>query len=149
MAITELERALAREDAQSLISHVDARSEYFSAGAGEWPKESAVHFGQDLCFFYGDDEKVLAFVVIAAARSNNVDFLQFVGAGLLEAVLCDPSPTLLNRIVVEARRSARFRWLLSIPFKVAVSPPAWKSIEEVRITGPHQEPAADTLPPRD
>jgi hypothetical protein len=63
-------------------------------------------------------------------------------------VLYDPSADLLERVVAEARKSDHFRWLLSNPFKVAIAPRAWEAIEKFRITGPHEEPAADKLPPR-
>ena len=53
---------------------------------------------------------------------------------------------MIQRIVAEARKSARFCWLLSTPFKVAVSESAWRAIEPFRITGHHEEPALDTMP---
>ena len=132
MAFTELDRALAREDAQSLIRQVDAYDDYFTRGAGDWPDEHADAFEDVLSSFYGDDEKSLSYVVLAAARSNNAGFLEFVGATLLESVVDDPSPVLLGRIVAEACRSARFRWLLDCPYQVAFSPLAWEALKEFR-----------------
>ena len=98
---------------------------------------------------YNDDpEQALAYVILAVARVDDADFLRLMGCGLLEDVLRNPSDEILQRVVAQARKSARFRWLLSCPFKVAVSANAWDAIEAFRITGPHEEPALDTLPPR-
>jgi len=47
-----------------------------------------------------------------------------------------------------ARKSARFRRLLSNPFKGAIAAKAWDAIERFRITDPREEPAAEELPPR-
>src|SRR5689334_17594462 len=98
---------------------------------------------------YSDElEKALAYVVIAASRTDDARFLGLLGCGPLEDVLENPSAEMLDRIVAEARKSARFRWLLSNPFKVAIAHRAWEAIEKFRLTGPHEEPAANTLPPR-
>ena len=132
MALNELDRALAREDAPTLIRQVDAYDEYFIRGAGDWPEEHADHFAEVLSCFYGDDEKSFSYVVIAAARSNDAGFLGFLGATLLENVVDDPTPVLLGRIVAEACRSPRFRWLLDCPLKIAFSPPAWEALKGFR-----------------
>ena len=95
-----------------------------------------------------DPDKALAYVMIAAARTDDPGFLAFMGAGPLENILYDPSPELLERIVAEARKTARFRWLLSVPYKIAIADRAWDSIKHFRITGEHEEPTADKLPPR-
>ena len=133
MALNELDRALAREDAQSLIRQVDAYDDYFTRGVGDWPDEHADDFQDVLSSFYGDDEKSLSYVVIAAARSNDARFLGFLGATLLENVVDDPSPVLLDRIVAEACRSARFQWLLDCPLQIAFSPLAWEALKGFRM----------------
>ena len=143
----ELERALARPDANTMIMQIDAYAEYFTRGAGDWPDDKADDFNEIVACHHEDPEKALAYVVIAASRSDDPAFLGYLGCGPLEDVLRDPSHGLLDRIVAEARKSARFRWLLSHPFKVAVSERAWEAIEKFRLTGPHEEPSEDTLPP--
>jgi hypothetical protein len=144
----ELERALARADAKKMIQQLDAYADYFAHGAGDWPDEYADDFGEIISCHFDDPEKAFSYVVLGASRSDDPEFLAQLGCGPLEDVLRDPSPDLLERIVAEARKSARFRWLVSHPFKVAVSDRAWAAIEKFRITGPHEEPPADTLPPR-
>ncbi|WP_443019057.1 DUF6869 domain-containing protein [Sphingomonas sp.] len=95
-----------------------------------------------------DPEKALAYVIIAASQSDDAAFLGSMGCGPLEDILRDPSAELLERIVAEARKSARFRWLLSNPFKVAIAARAWEAIEKFRMTGPHEEAPYEALPPR-
>ncbi|MGT2513295.1 DUF6869 domain-containing protein [Sphingomonas panni] len=102
-----------------------------------------------MCVCSNDDpEKLLAYVVLGAARSDDPGFLAVLGCGPLENILRNPSPELLDRIVAEARKSVRFRWLLNCPFRIAIAPSAWDAIARFRITGPHAAPAADHLPPR-
>ena len=144
----ELQRALSRHDAGRMLEQIDAYADYFAGGAGEWPDDNSDDFLEIVTCHHDDPEKAFAYVILAASRSDSAEFLGQMGCGPLEDVLREPSPELLERIVAEARRSARFRWILSNPFKVAVSAEAWAAIEEFRITGPHEEPADDTLPAR-
>jgi hypothetical protein len=110
--------------------------------------DSPDYFNEIMTCHFDDPEKALAYVVIAASQSDDAAFLGYLGCGPLEDILHNPSPELLERIVAEARKSARFRWLLSNPFKVAIAPRAWEAIEKFRITGPHEEAPYETLPPR-
>jgi hypothetical protein len=142
----ELERALARPDADKMVQQLDAYADYFARGAGEWPDEYADDFGEIITCHFDDPEKAFAYVILGASRTDDPVFLAQLGCGPLEDVLENPSPELLDRIVAEGRKSARFRWLLSHPFKVAISERAWEAIEKFRITGPHEEPSYDTLP---
>jgi hypothetical protein len=133
----ELERALARPDAEKMIQQIDAFADYY-----------AEDFGEIVSSHFDDPEKSLAYVIIGASRTDDAEFLGFLGCGPLEDILVSPSAELLDRVVSEARKSLRFRWLLSNPFKVAIAPRAWEAIEHFRTTGPHEEPSAETLPPR-
>lgn len=141
----ELERALARPDADKMAEQLDRYAEYFDT---DWPDEYVDDLSEIISCHFDDPEKAFAYVVIGASRTDNPAFLALLACGPLEDVLRDPSPGLLERIVAEARKSARFRWLLSHPFKVAVAERAWEAIEKFRITGPHEEPSHDSLPPR-
>ena len=144
----ELQRALMRSDAGKMVQQLDAYAEYFARGAGDWSDEDADDFTEIVTCHHDDPEKALAYVVLAASRYDDPGFLGYLGCGPLEDVLRDPSEELLGRIVAEARKSARFRWLLSNPLKVAVADRAWEAIERFRVTGPHEEPLDDMLPPR-
>ena len=143
----ELERALARSDSDKMIMQLDSYAEYLARGAGDWPDDDADDFNEIVTCHHDDPGKALAYVALAASRSDDPAFLGYLACGPLEDVLRDPSFGLLERIVAEARKSARFRWLLSHPFQVAVSENAWEAIEKFRLTGPHEEPSEDTLPP--
>ena len=142
----ELEQALARPDADKMIQQLDAYAEYFARGAGDWPDQYAEDFGEIITCHFDDPEKAFAYVIIGASRTDDPVFLAQLGCGPLEDVLENPSSELLDRIVAEGRKSPRFRWLLSHPFKVAIAERAWEAIEKFRITGPHEEPSYDTLP---
>jgi hypothetical protein len=144
----ELERALARPDADRMRQQLLAYAEYDAKGAGHWPDDLADDFSEIISCHFDDPEKALAYVVIAASQSNDASFLGLMACSNLENVLFEPTPELLERIIAEARKSARFRWLLSHPFKVAVADQAWEAIEPFRVTGPHEEPSYDTLPAR-
>ncbi|GAA4714715.1 hypothetical protein H9L13_04880 [Sphingomonas lutea] len=95
-----------------------------------------------------DAEKALAYVIIAASRTDDANFLLFLGCGPLENLLFYASPELMRRIIAEARRSARFCWLLSCPYKIAIDQAVWEQIKPFRQTGEHEEPSLETLPPR-
>jgi hypothetical protein len=146
--LDELDRALARPDADQMCRDLDAYAEYYENGCGEWPDEYADAFGEIISCYHDDPKKAFAYVILGASRSDHPAFLGALGCGPLEDVLGCPSEELLDRIIAEARKSARFRWLLSHPFKVAIGPRSWDAIEKFRITGPHEEPSADKLPRR-
>jgi len=144
----ELQRALARPDADKLVRQIDVYIAHFAHGAGKWSDAGADDFEEIVGCYRDDPEKALAYVAIAVSRTDDGGFLNCMGCGPLEDVLRNPSPELLDRVVAEARKSARFRWMLSSPFKVAIAQRAWAAIEPFRVTGPHEEPSLDTLPPR-
>jgi len=150
----ELQRALARPDAAKLCRQIDAYAAYYENGKeGEWPDEYADDFGEiiDSGIIDGrdyDPKKALAYVILAAARSDNPGFIGLMACSALEDILHEPSQDMLERIVAEARKSARFRWMLNHPYKAAISNVAWNAIERFRITGPHEEPPNDTMPSR-
>jgi hypothetical protein len=137
---------LARPDAEKLIRQIDAYADHIASGDGDWPEAFADDFCEILDSHREDVEKALAYVVLGANRSDDPGFVNLLGCGTLEDILRDPTDEILGRIVAEARRSARFRWMLNSPFRVAVSDTAWKAIEPFRQTGPHEEPAPDTMP---
>lgn len=129
---------------QQLLTYAD----YNAKGARDWPEESADDFHEIIASHFDDPEKSFAYVIIAVSQSDDAKFLGLMACGNLEDVLHDPSPELLERVVAEARKSARFRWLLNHPFKIAIADRAWSAIEPFRITGPHEEPSPDIMPSR-
>ena len=144
----ELDWALARPNAHQMCRDPDANAEIYENDCGEWPEEHADAFGEIISRCHDDPEKAFAYVILGASRSDHPAFLGGLGCGPLEDVLQNPSEELLERIVAEARKSARFRWLLSNPFRVAIGSRSWDAIEKFRITGPHEEPSHDKLPLR-
>ena len=147
----EMNRVLARPDAEKLIRQVEQYANWnIEVGVGEWPEADSDDFSEILMALFHDPsgDTTLAYVVIAVDRVDDADFLRLMGCSLLEEVLYRPTDQMLERIEAEARKSARFRWLLSCPFKRAVSEQAWNAIAKFRITGPHEEPGLDTFPKR-
>ena len=142
----ELERALARPDAEKLVRQIDAYAAHIASGDGDWPEKFVDDFGEILDSHWEDIEKALAYVVLGANRSDDPDFVNLLGCGTLEDILRNPTDEMLDRIVAEAKRSPRFRWMLNSPYEVAVSKTAWKAIEAFRQTGPHEEPQLETMP---
>ena len=140
---------MARPDAGELLELIAEYDRYFAKtdGDGDWPEQWAESFSDALDWPETDPEKALAYVVLAAAHSQNPSFIGVMACGPLEDILRKPSEAMVGRVVAEARKSARFRWLLSHPFKVAISDAAWLAIKPFRITGEHEEPPHESMPP--
>jgi hypothetical protein len=139
----ELERALARPDAEELARHIRVYHEHFRAGLPEWTDENAKALDAIFNASLDDPDKTLAYVMLAASESDDDEFLGFVSCGPLENVLCKPSKETLDRVVAEARKTPRLRWMLSIPFPHALAPEALAAIKPLLVDA-DKEP----LPPR-
>jgi len=142
---SELGRALVRADADKLARQIDIYIAHMQSGMDGWPDEISDDLGEVLDSGHDDPDKALAYVVIAAARTDDESFLGFMGAGPLEDALENPTQQFLDRIVDEARRSKRFRWMLSVPYREAVSDDAWYAIKDVAT----YDTRIKRLPPRD
>ena len=137
----ELEVALARPDANDLREHLSTYRR-FSCGTSR-PEDSDAHIDAIMTVDRHDPDKGLAYLAIAMAEFDDPEFLAVMSAGLLENLLQDPSPEFLGRIVDEARKTERFRWMLGIPFRHAIPDRVWNEIEAYVI--PDRE--GSTLPP--
>jgi hypothetical protein len=142
----ELARAMARDDFHQLASDLDLYARWTATPNANWAdeEEDTVFGMMDVHRF--DPEKALAYLALAMSRFDDAKFLALLACGMLEDLLRSPSEEILQRVVDEARKSARFRWMLSHPFKVAVPSNAWEAIKMFRLAGPHEEPAHGTLP---
>ena len=110
----ELQRALARPDLDDLVLNLEAYYEYMQAIAANKPDEWN-HPGDpfDVQDAYQDPDRGLVYLALAAARYDDPHFLGVMAAGPLEDVLRDPAPEMLERILSEARKTHRFRWMLA------------------------------------
>jgi hypothetical protein len=117
--LSELERALARDDVEELRKVAQAYHDWSERETNKdenWPDELDVWFGHD----NGDDTD-LALIMIATYSYDSTRFLSVVAAGKLEDLLSHNPATrgyplseqLLGRVLDECRRTPRFRWLLS------------------------------------
>jgi hypothetical protein len=143
----ELQRALARPDIADLQRQTRVYYEHCQRGFHEETDENADDIDAVCASNFADPEKALAYVILAAANYDDGEYLAFIGAGLLENLLRDPPTDILERIVAEARKTPRFRWLLSVPYRIAIAKSAWDAIKEFRLTPGNAEPLPETLPP--
>ncbi len=115
----ELARAIARPDIEKLRRGFDTYYHWTKLSGKE---KEIFPEALDLWFFNEDDrDSSLALVALAMASTDDEDFLIGVACGLLESTLSHRpaiagvplSEEFLQRIVDEARRTPRFRWMLS------------------------------------
>jgi hypothetical protein len=113
----ELERALERPDVAELIGDLEDYYRFSEDVAGDRPPlEDFERYGNYAAVMeahWDDPERGLAYLAIAMSKYDDPSFLGVMAAGLLEDLLRDPTLELLERIVVEARKTPRFRWMLS------------------------------------
>jgi len=124
---------------------MDAFIAHYAAGNPDWPDEQADAF-VDILDSYLDPDKALAYITLAAWRTDDGRFLAMIGAGLLEDLLNGLPDVFIERVVAEGRRSPRFRWLLNCPFQEDIPEPVWEAIRPFRWTRPFEEPRPETLP---
>ena len=141
--IDELERALARPDADEMCRRLDAC--FIDCQKSDSSDDAT---DEIITCYLNDPEKAFAYVILAAARSDDQKLLGWLASGPLEDVLRSPSDELLQRIIDEARKSARLRWMLGFPFKVAMAARAWDAIEKFRMDGSVEEFPARLCTPR-
>jgi hypothetical protein len=134
----ELERALSRLDAAELVRQMDVYHDHFRAGLPEWTDQTAADLGAIADASLDDPDKTFAYVMLAVSRYDDADFLGFVAAGPLENMLVDPSPEILKRTKAEARKTPRFRWMISIPFRHALAPRALAALQDLMIDGDNE-----------
>lgn len=142
----ELMRALVREDIADLRAAVEVYYKYYHTygKAKEVFLDEHADVLDAFYFTYDDPERGIAVVALAASMYDDADFLSLVAAGPLEDILRNPNRDFIDRVVAEARKNARFRWMLAGIFLHAISDDARPHIVEA--IGPITE--ADPMPPR-
>lgn len=142
----ELMRASARPDAADLRKAVEVYYAYYQTHGKA--KEAFLNKHTDIIdafyFTYNDPERGIALVALSASMYDDAGFLFLVAAGPLEDILRKPSRNIIDRVVAEARKNARFRWMLTGLFLHAISEDARPHIVEA--IGSITE--ADPMPPR-
>lgn len=142
----ELMRALERPDVTILRERVELYHAFNKAnGKGREVLLEQRFEDFDPYFFANDDPDLgLALIALASSMYDDTEFLGAMAAGPLEDLLSEPRPDILDRVIAEARKSARFRWLLKGVFLHAVAEEARPRIAAV--IGNMSED--DPLPPR-
>lgn len=143
----ELERALNRPDIDALKSVVTVYHDWSSTDSvsrsEEWPE------GLDIWFDASreDHDRALALVALAAATYDEPKFLAVVAAGPLEELLWrdrGASEAIVQRILDEARRTPRFRWMLNCVWTMSARPEHAAAVAEIVGDMTDESP----LPPR-
>ena len=146
----ELARALARPDLDELRTSLSVYYQWTKPARrrdDDWPN------GLDLWFNFDKSDRNLALIALAMAAYDDEEFLILVACGLLESTLFQElahsglplSNEFLDRIVVEARRTPRFRWMLSAMWTSGMPPEKAQKIKEAVGTASCE---TDPLPPR-
>lgn len=149
----EYERVLARPDLPELRRTLESARRWL-AKEDEVPED----LGFDQIYDTSDPELLLSYSILAMAEFDDPKLIGFLAAGPLEDIFMssalrpDDTPgkpelidELLLRIEVEARRTARFRWMLS-----GVWTDSFKSehAERIRKAVAGANMNTDPLPPR-
>jgi hypothetical protein len=113
----ELERALARTDVETLRLHLEDYRAYLDDEAGKEPYCRQAGAEGNFLYIYDaheDSEFALAFVMLALSEYDDPRFISMIAVGPLEDVLTlrEPTTDLVERIVAEAQRTPRLRWML-------------------------------------
>jgi hypothetical protein len=109
----ELERASSRPDANKLLMILKEYARWHDDGC---PQGETDHILDDWIFNDSDKERSLALVILAMANFDDPGFLGLVAAGPLEDIFfagAEVPEEIMARIEDEARRTPRFRWMLS------------------------------------
>lgn len=128
----ELMRALARADSADLRKAVEVYHSYYKTRGKA--KEAYLYEHADIIESFSatcdDPDRGIALVALCASMYDDEDFLFYVAAGPLEDMLRKPSRDTVDRVVAEARKNARFRWMLTGMFLHAISKDARPHIVE-------------------
>lgn len=126
----ELERTLARSDATALRHTI---SVYHQSAALDG--KAAQSFYDDnaeeidaVMWSFNDPDKAFAYIALSASMFDEPEFLMLMAAGPLENLMDKPQPGVIDRIVAEARKNARFRWMLTGVYLHAISDEARAAI---------------------
>lgn len=142
----ELMRATARHDIAVLRERVELYYQ-FNKGSGKEREALLEERFRDFdpYFFPSDDPDMgMAIVALALSMFDDPAFLGVIAAGPLEDLLQKPSSEILERILAESRKNARFRWLLRGVYPHAIAETA--RLQIAAVVGSITE--AEPLPPR-
>ena len=145
----EFQRASSRPDVADLLGDLE---DYYVFNQGismngpglDDPGHERQGNGMAVMDAYQQPERGMAYLALAMSRYDDPHFLGVMAAGLLEDLLHDPSPELLDRIIAEARKTPRFRWMLSGVWLHAIAERARMAVKEAAGGWELEQP----LPPR-
>jgi hypothetical protein len=139
----ELERARSRPDVDELLAALSAQFRWHQDGC---PGDG--YYGDlELYFDHSDKDRSLALVVLAMANFDDPGFLGMVAAGPLEDIFFaeqEVPEDIVVRIEDEARKTPRFRWMLSGVWTTSFKPEHATRVERAAAGAKLEDP----LPPR-
>jgi hypothetical protein len=127
----ELQRAQARPDAAQLTRDLEDYYQFNRdvTGGETYEGVEGGNYAAVMDAHWDDPQRGLAYLALAMRRYDDAMFLGVLAAGLLEDLLDDPTPEMLHRIITEARKTPRFRWMLSGVWLHAIAERARTAVE--------------------
>lgn len=103
----ELERTLARSDAEALQDTINVYSQFAALdGKSAQLFYDENHGAIDAVMLSADDpNKAFAYLALSTSMFDEPAFLMLMAAGPLENLMCTPRPGVLDRIIAEAKRT--------------------------------------------
>ncbi|MBS3849464.1 hypothetical protein KD146_12220 [Devosia sp. BSSL-BM10] len=119
----ELERALARSDAKSLRDTISVYHQFAALdgkAAQSFYDDNSVEIDA-VILSVNDPDKAFAYLALSTSMFDEPRFLMLMAAGPLENLMKKPRREVIGRIVAEARKNPRFRWMLTGVYLHAIS----------------------------
>jgi hypothetical protein len=128
----ELQRVLARSDVTELVLNLDDYRRYMAQVAANEPNPGEYEHDGNLLEVQDprNADLALAYVILSGSRYDDPHFLGVMAAGPLEDLLRDPAQEILDRVITEARKTPRFRWMLSGVWLHAIAERAREPVQE-------------------
>lgn len=145
---SELARASSRPDIDKLRQSLAVYYEWSTSNH----KDAYWSDDLDIWFSWDDADRSIALVMLALSSYDDEKFLAVVSSGLLESTLCrhdstDPcADDIVERVIVEARKTLRFRWMLSGVWTNDAMKP--DHVEDIKRAVGSANLNKDPLPPR-
>ncbi|MDF0546332.1 hypothetical protein PX699_28645 [Sphingobium sp. H39-3-25] len=119
----ELERTLARPDATTLCNTISVYHQYavLDGRAAQSFYDDNAREIDAVMWSFNEPDKAFAYIALSTSKFDEPEFLMLIAAGPLENLMDKPQPGVIDRIVAEARKNARFRWMLTGVYLHAIS----------------------------
>lgn len=141
----ELERTLARSDAKALRDTISVYHQFAALdgkAAQSFYDDNSVEIDAVMLSF-NDPDKAFAYLALSTSMFDEPGCLMLMAAGPLENLMDKSRPAVIGRIIAEARKNARFRWMLTGVYLHAVSDDARLAITPLIAGMSSEDPVPD------